>query len=281
MSAISHLAHYIRTHGPIATARVSSAQARGRAKKYSYWGVVRYELRLSRDGRPINVALERASSDRRSERLVDQDCDALCDCEDRFRLQAIGAVGEHDAHDIMARLDPVGSARRDSRKTSTPRPLTLRKRLTVYVMAKRGFRVADPVGDVQAGVLRIDGRWLCHRGSPIAYRPYGDGRDVAEFSVEQNQHRRRLIVESCGDRVLPPESREMIQQDDYGQLWEITTIDPRRYYEVERQRQVRVVCPSTGAVYWLPTARSCRTAHEAVAASFGLSASDYQPTAEA
>src|SRR5581483_9689934 len=54
------LAEYIRQHGPVRAVRVSSAQARGHAKQYSYWGPARYELRLSRDGYVIAVAVERA-----------------------------------------------------------------------------------------------------------------------------------------------------------------------------------------------------------------------------
>ena len=69
------LADYIRQNGPIPTVRVSSAQARGRAKRYSYWGVVRYEITLANDGTPKHVPLERASSERRSRRLAELDAE--------------------------------------------------------------------------------------------------------------------------------------------------------------------------------------------------------------
>lgn len=98
---LRRLADHIRMHGPIATARVSSAQARGAAKQYSYWGAVRYEVRLGADGAPTNRPLERASSDRRSERLAERDCDELCESEGRIQLQRIGRVRDADVARLM------------------------------------------------------------------------------------------------------------------------------------------------------------------------------------
>jgi hypothetical protein len=81
----------IRENGPLRTARVSSAQAKGAAKRYAYWGAVRYQVRLARKtGELINMPLERASSDRRSERLAALDVDALCEREGRAQLGRIG-----------------------------------------------------------------------------------------------------------------------------------------------------------------------------------------------
>jgi len=71
------LADYIRQNGPIPTVRVSSAQAKGRAKRYCYWGIVRYEIALAKDGTPKHVALERAASERRSRRLAELDAERL------------------------------------------------------------------------------------------------------------------------------------------------------------------------------------------------------------
>ena len=67
----------------IPAARISSAQAKGSAKKYPYWGVVRYEIRVSKTGLPCLYAKERASSDRRSLRLAEKDLDAICEKEQR------------------------------------------------------------------------------------------------------------------------------------------------------------------------------------------------------
>ncbi len=70
---IDELIKILRERGPIQTVRVSSAQAKGRAKQYTYWGVVPYELTLTKHGRPHHRALGRASSERRSLRLAFQD----------------------------------------------------------------------------------------------------------------------------------------------------------------------------------------------------------------
>jgi hypothetical protein len=84
--------HFRETGKTIPTARVSSAQARGAAKKYAYWGVVRYEIRLSKAGELVNVALERASSDRRSVTKAEQDLETLCEQEKRLPVAEIGKL---------------------------------------------------------------------------------------------------------------------------------------------------------------------------------------------
>lgn len=81
------IVRYIRRHGPIPAVRVSSAQAKGRAKQYSYWGAVRYEIRCAkRDDALIAMPCERASSDRRVRHLAVSDARALAHREDRLML---------------------------------------------------------------------------------------------------------------------------------------------------------------------------------------------------
>ena len=132
---------------------------------------------------------------------------------------------------------------------------------------------------IRSGSCRRSGRWLTVTGrdTTLYYLPYGDARDQVEFAGERNQERRRRIWEACGERVAPP-ARTLVQQDDYGQLWEVS-----RYSSGTEQvsREVRVVCPSTGAVYWLPVSEYCQTAHAAVASTFGLAAGEYAPVAQA
>ncbi len=80
----------IREAGPIRTVRVSSAQS---STSYSYWGAVRYAIQLSVDGkRLVNSALERASSDRRSIRLAEQDASDIAVREGRAEVYTIGGV---------------------------------------------------------------------------------------------------------------------------------------------------------------------------------------------
>lgn len=62
--------------GKIQVARVSSAQAMGRAKRYAYWGVAIYEIAVGRANHLHLRCVSGASSDRRSVRLAEQDAEA-------------------------------------------------------------------------------------------------------------------------------------------------------------------------------------------------------------
>lgn len=93
MSDTEVLKRIIRERGPIPTVRVSSAQASGIAKRYPYWGASRGEIRLRKsDGELTVVPVQRASSDRRSERLAEADADAIADREGRIFVQKIGEL---------------------------------------------------------------------------------------------------------------------------------------------------------------------------------------------
>jgi hypothetical protein len=101
------LADIIEHEGAIPAARVSSAQARGTAKQYPYWGAVRYEIRRRKaDGMPTAVACERASSDRRSERLAEADRDDLCELEGRIPISGIGALTDYECERVLAAITP-------------------------------------------------------------------------------------------------------------------------------------------------------------------------------
>lgn len=82
----------IREGGPLRTVRVSSAQARGAAKHYPYWGAVRYAVKITRAGNLSAVALERASSDRRSVRKAEEDAWDMAVREGRVRADWLGTV---------------------------------------------------------------------------------------------------------------------------------------------------------------------------------------------
>lgn len=99
MNALEFVAAYLAAGGKILTVRVSSAQARGAAKKYAYYGAVRYELRLV-NGAVSNCALERASSDRRSRALAEADAEQIARREGRFIVQRIGRCTSEDLAEI-------------------------------------------------------------------------------------------------------------------------------------------------------------------------------------
>lgn len=104
-TAKEQLASYIRAHGPVKTIRVSVAQARGAAKRYSYWGASRYQIELTRDGMPKHVALERARSDRRSHRLAEADAAAIAAREGRILVRWIHCIlDEQQCAEILERL---------------------------------------------------------------------------------------------------------------------------------------------------------------------------------
>lgn len=85
----------------IKTVRVSSAQARGIAKEYAYWGAVRYNIVLGRKNMIINRPLEKASSHRRSKSLAYVDALHIAYNEKRIILQTIGKLEDKDIGHVI------------------------------------------------------------------------------------------------------------------------------------------------------------------------------------
>lgn len=77
ISLLANLYRFVKAHGPIHVARTSSAQARGKAKNYPYWGTAHYKIRESSKGGLTCAVVSGASSSRRSYRLAQQDSEAL------------------------------------------------------------------------------------------------------------------------------------------------------------------------------------------------------------
>lgn len=82
----------IRQCGPVIAVRVSSAQAKGAAKKYPYWGVVLYEVRIARRGHLTSVALERADSKYRSTKKAERLCSERAEERDAIHGVNIGKI---------------------------------------------------------------------------------------------------------------------------------------------------------------------------------------------
>lgn len=85
LEALTEILAHIKS---IPCVRVSSAQARGKAKQYPYWGAVRYELRLNKKGKPCLYPLDRAYSDRRSKKLAERDAETIAKAENRCLVLA-------------------------------------------------------------------------------------------------------------------------------------------------------------------------------------------------
>lgn len=90
----------LRNKLPIQCVRVSSAKARGLAKKYRYWGAVRYEIRLTRSGISA-VPCGRANSDRRSYRLAQQDAEDIAGQENRIVIPWLGPLTQGAARELI------------------------------------------------------------------------------------------------------------------------------------------------------------------------------------
>ncbi len=144
--------------------------------------------------------------------------------------------------------------------------------------------ITCPLGELP--VVSADGReitvgpWVYrkNRGHSLSvrYQAYGDEGDRQAFLAETSQERRRAIVAAVGDRVADLLHATVVQADDYGTLYELPGGQPGQ----RPMRMVRVVCPSTAAAYWLGVPASCRTAHEAVATTFGMRVEEYSPQAQ-
>jgi len=104
MSSLKTLKEIIVTCGPIPTVRMSVAKARGFAKQFKYFGATRYQLRLSVDGKLINMPLERARSEHRTERACSRRLQALSETERRIPLQTLGELDEADAEYVLIQI---------------------------------------------------------------------------------------------------------------------------------------------------------------------------------
>lgn len=95
----------IRNASPLRAVRVSSARARGYARKFSYWGPVRYRVCWSdRHNWPVAIALERARSARRSWDLALEDALALAESEGRFFISSLGRLTETEVVELAIAL---------------------------------------------------------------------------------------------------------------------------------------------------------------------------------
>ena len=102
VTAICQL-YQIVSSKPIKCVRVSSAKAKGKASKYPYWGTAIYEIRPDKKGFITSIAVQGASSDRRSYRLALQDARGLED-NGYFSWSGIGRINEAGADNILEKL---------------------------------------------------------------------------------------------------------------------------------------------------------------------------------
>lgn len=86
-----------------------------------------------------------------------------------------------------------------------------------------------------------------------------------------NIEQRRALCEIIGwNKVLELLDAKPIQKDKFGELLEVNLPD------AGTTRFVKVLC-GTGRTFAIPVPATCKTAHEAVAASYSLSVEEYNP----
>jgi len=116
---------------------------------------------------------------------------------------------------------------------------------------------------------------------------------VADVHDERNVEVRRIILERMGfDRYVREAGGRVIAEDDYGRLWrcspmpnagwllaflEVENSEPLVFVEVENATRTP---DGSARRYFLRVPPTVSTPHEAVAWTFGLSASRYSPSAE-
>lgn len=107
LEILKALSEQIGREGPIPTARISSAQSRGTSKKYPYWGVARWEVRIGSKGLPVCSPQKRAPSRRRSMRQVKMDLEKICKEEGRSECYDIGKLRWETALRFLKDKEPI------------------------------------------------------------------------------------------------------------------------------------------------------------------------------
>jgi hypothetical protein len=100
---------------------------------------------------------------------------------------------------------------------------------------------------------------------------------IDEIQNEPNAEIRRVMIERMGmNRYVVEANLKPSQTDRFGTLYSSQLPDGERYFAVH------VTCPSTARDYFLrlPPDANFTTAHEAVAWTWGLSATEYNPILE-
>lgn len=99
---------------------------------------------------------------------------------------------------------------------------------------------------------------------------------------EGNQELRRIMLERFGwDKLLDYLGAETVHEDEFGKLVKTTKLGTYLDGEDPEARYVLVKDSSTDRRYALRTRPDAQTAHEGIAATFGMDTKQYRPVAEA
>jgi hypothetical protein len=103
---------------------------------------------------------------------------------------------------------------------------------------------------------------------------------AADVAAEPNAEIRRVMLEHYGDeRYLRESGARRVGSDAYGTLWQLQLPGDEPLTMVEA---VHATPEPDGTVrtYWLRVPPATRTAHEAVAWTFGLTTGEYHPSVQ-
>jgi hypothetical protein len=104
--------------------------------------------------------------------------------------------------------------------------------------------------------------------------------NVEQIRSEENAEIRRVMLEHFGySRYLKESGARQAHSDEYGILWRIALPDDEPLVMVEVQNATPEP-DGTVRTYFLRVPPATRTAHEAVAWTFGLTGEEYQPLAQ-
>lgn len=93
----ARISEWLAEHGEIPAVWCPSAQSRGAARKYPYWGAVHYRIvAASEHEYPTAIARGRTSSDRRSYQLRQRDAKALAKEIEGIVIDSIGRLSPED-----------------------------------------------------------------------------------------------------------------------------------------------------------------------------------------
>lgn len=124
-------------------------------------------------------------------------------------------------------------------------------------------------------IYAVHGLWV-----PEKIIEQKDKITTKDIDTETNQEIRRILLDFYGmERYFRQSSPKLVSRDSFGELYRKTYPDQ----DVVQFVKVRNSTPEPDGsqkFYFLFTDREVKTAHEAVARSFGMRPEEYQPTFE-
>ena len=125
--------------------------------------------------------------------------------------------------------------------------------------------------------------WGVYCANGISVRPsiitQPESIRAAEIIMEWNLELRRIMLEQCGiERFIKDSGAQLLSEDKYGSLYSLPM--ERDAFNMVRVRNSTPEPDGSHRIYFIAVPPDTKTAHEAVAWTFGLSESEYAPAVE-